>query len=73
MQFKEKLQILRKRHGLSQKQLAEQIGFSRSFIRELEYGDRKPNVSHIIKISDLFGVRADVLIRDELDLDDNDM
>ncbi len=69
MQFHEKLRTLRKRHGLSQQKLGEHIGLSQSFIKDLESGRKRPNTRHLIKMSDLFGVSIDVLVRDELELD----
>ncbi len=70
MQFHEKLRTLRKRRGLSQQKLGEHIGLSQSFIKNLENGSKRPNTRHLIKMSDLFGVSIDVLVRDELELDD---
>jgi transcriptional regulator with XRE-family HTH domain len=70
--FGEKLRTLRKRHGLTQQQLGEQFGLSKGFIKNLEYGYRKLSIPYLLKMSDFFGVPADVLIRDELDLDVDD-
>ncbi len=69
--FSEKLRILRKRHGLTQRQLGEQADISKSFIKDLECGYRNPNASHLLKISRFFGVSLDVLMKDELDLDED--
>jgi transcriptional regulator with XRE-family HTH domain len=72
--FGEKLRILRKRHGVTQRQLAKQFGFAGPpFISDLESGREKPNANLILKVAIFFGVTTDVLMRDELDLDDNDM
>ncbi len=67
--FQEKLRTLRKRRGMTQKQLAEQLGFSKSFVRDLECGYNHPNIKHALKIADFFGVTVDQLVRDELELD----
>jgi len=41
-----------------------------SFIALLEHGKRNPTVEIVLKVSNLFHVSADQLIRDELTLDD---
>jgi transcriptional regulator with XRE-family HTH domain len=66
--FGEKLRTLRKKHGLSLQQLADQLNLSKSFTRDLEYGKRNPNARHLIKISEFFGVSIDALVKDTLDL-----
>lgn len=69
--FGEKLRALREKHGITLQQLAEELGFaSHSFVYKLETGQKKPNVDHIIKLSKLFQVSADVLIHDELDVEE---
>ena len=69
--FGEKLRILRKRAGLTQRELAGQLGeMNQSFIALLEHDKRNPTVEIVLKVSNLFHVTADRLIRDELTLDD---
>jgi transcriptional regulator with XRE-family HTH domain len=68
--FSEKLRRLREQHGLSQKQLADQLGFTRFHISHLESGRTKPNAEILVCIANIFGVSVDVLVRDELDLDE---
>jgi len=70
--FGEKLHALRKQQGLSQRQLADQLGLSESFTRDLEHSRKNPNARHLLKISRLFSVSIDVLLKDELDLNEND-
>jgi transcriptional regulator with XRE-family HTH domain len=70
--FGEKLYTLRKKHGLTQVQLAEQAGLSQTYIGELESGKKRPGTSITVKIADFFGVPIDVLVRDELDLDEGE-
>ncbi|HEU4322554.1 MAG TPA: helix-turn-helix transcriptional regulator [Roseiflexaceae bacterium] len=68
--FGEKLRKLRKHQGLSQADLALLLGYTdRSQIAFLELGQRNPTVEVVLKLSDLFGVTTDQLIRDELDVD----
>jgi transcriptional regulator with XRE-family HTH domain len=69
--FGEKLHALRKRHNVTQSQLANQLGFAGPpFISNLEKGREKPSAALILKIADFFGVTTDVLMRDELELGD---
>jgi transcriptional regulator with XRE-family HTH domain len=69
--FGEKLRFLRKRAKLTQRDLAEQLGdMDQSFIALLERGKRNPTVEIVLKVSNLFHVTTDQLIRDELMLDD---
>jgi transcriptional regulator with XRE-family HTH domain len=67
--FPEKLRTLRKRHTLTQQQLADQLGITSGvYISDLESGKRRPGVELLFKIADLFGVTADQLARDELEV-----
>lgn len=68
--FGEKLRALRNQHGMSQRDLQTRLGFSSSaYIHFLETGQRKPNIELVLKVSRLFGVSTDVLIKDELELE----
>lgn len=64
MQFKEKLQKLRKNAGMTQIDLAEKMLVSRQTISKWETGSAIPDIENIIHISDLFNVSLDYLIRD---------
>jgi transcriptional regulator with XRE-family HTH domain len=71
--FGEKLRLLRQQRSLSQKKLADALGFGdQAFIHRLETGQKRPNVEHVLKISEFFGITTDVLIKDELDVLLND-
>jgi transcriptional regulator with XRE-family HTH domain len=67
--FPEKLKVLRTQRGLSQRELARQLGIAESYICHFEQGRRKPRTELTIQIAAFFGVSVDVLIRDELELD----
>jgi transcriptional regulator with XRE-family HTH domain len=67
--FGEKLRALRKRRGLTQEQISQMLEVSRPYVAKLERGEKMPNAPMIIKIADIFGVTADQLMRDELELD----
>jgi transcriptional regulator with XRE-family HTH domain len=68
--FGEKLRILRNRQGLSLRQLSDMLGVGHSYIAKMERGEKIPNVAMVLKISEIFSVSTDVLIKDELELDD---
>jgi len=65
----EKVKVLRKRQGMTIKELALALGFpSHSYISEIENGKKRPSTEMIIQIADLFGVTVDQLVRDDLDV-----
>lgn len=68
--FGEKLSTLRKRHGLTLRQLGEMLGVYHTYVSQIEKGKKIPNAAMIIKIADIFGVSTDQLMRDELELDE---
>lgn len=68
--FGEKLHTLRNRQGLTLRQLGDMLDVSHTFVARMEKGDKTPNVAMVLKISRLFGVSSDVLIKDELELKD---
>lgn len=67
MEFHEKLQQLRKKHNLTQEQLAEQLYVSRTAVSKWESGRGYPNLESLKTISKLFAVSIDELLsNDEL-------
>jgi len=66
--FGEKLRFLRQRQGLSQRELGDMLDVSGSHIGKLEQGQKIPHATMILKIADIFGVCADKLMRDELEV-----
>ncbi len=67
--FGEKLRALRKQNSLTQKQISHKLNVSQAYIVQMEKGQNIPNIAMLLKISDLFGISCDKLIRDELELD----
>ena len=63
----DKIILLRKKCGWSQEELAEQLGISRQSVSKWESGMSIPDLDKIIKLSDLFEVSTDYLLKDELD------
>ena len=62
MEFKDNLRELRKKRGLSQVELAEKLGFSKSLIGLYETGDRKPSFEALEAIADFFNISTDYLM-----------
>lgn len=61
-EFKEMLVYLRKRSGLSQLELAERIGLSKSAISMYEQGARRPSYEMLEALADFFNVDINFLI-----------
>ncbi len=66
--FGEKLYQLRQQRGLTLQQVSELLAVSTTHIWNIENGRKIPNVAMVLKVSDIFGVTADQLIRDELEI-----
>ena len=60
----EKIQQLRKEHGMSQEQLAEKITVSRQAVSKWELGESLPDTDNVVQLSDIFDVSTDYLLRD---------
>lgn len=69
MILRDKILTLRKTSGLSQEQLAAQLGVSRQSVSKWETGTAVPELDKLRMLSDFFHVSADYLIRDEWDED----
>lgn len=65
MILSDKIILLRKEHELSQEQFAEQLSVSRQAVSKWESGASIPDLDKIIKISQLFGVSVDYLVKDD--------
>lgn len=66
MRFEEKIVELRKHKGLSQEELAEQLGVSRQAVSRWELGQTLPDIPNLLQLCELFGVSADYLVKDEV-------
>lgn len=65
MSLSEKLYTLRKKSGLSQEQLAEQLNVSRQAISKWESGASCPESDKLIAISNYFNVSLDYLMKED--------
>lgn len=63
-----KLAFLRKSKNLTLVELGNLLDVHNTYISQLEKGRRSPNAEMIIKISDLFKVTCDQLMRDEVEI-----
>ena len=80
MDFGARLKDLRKQNGMTQQQLADRIGVTKSVISFYELKERTPSPDVLIKLSYIFHVSADYLLGiernktiDVSDLDDDDI
>lgn len=63
----DKIINLRKKNGWSQEELAEKLGVTRQSVSKYEGAQSIPDLDKILKLSELFGVTTDYLIKDELE------
>ncbi|MCL2177345.1 MAG: helix-turn-helix domain-containing protein [Firmicutes bacterium] len=60
--FAERLRLLRVKAGLSEAQLAKELGFSASDIKNYEACKSVPKIRRVIIIADFFNVTTDYLV-----------
>lgn len=65
MEFHEKLRTVRKEHGMSQEDLAEQLGVSRQAVSKWESEQGFPETEKLLQISTLFSVSLDYLLKED--------
>lgn len=65
MILSEKIILLRKKLGWSQEELAEKLGVSRQSVSKWELGAAIPDLDKILRLSQLFGVSTDYLLKDD--------
>lgn len=63
----DKIITLRKQLGWSQEELAEKLGISRQSVSKWESGMSIPDLERIVKMSNIFGVSTDYLLKDEVE------
>lgn len=63
----DKIIFLRKKSGWSQEELAEQLDVSRQSVSKWESGASVPDLDKIVRLSEIFGVSTDYLIKDEIE------
>ena len=60
-----KLREIRKKCGLTMKELGAEIGVAESTISQYETGKREPDYETLLKLAEYFGTSVDVLLRGE--------
>lgn len=71
MIFADKLIQLRKKNGWSQEELAEQMNVTRQSVSKWEGAQSIPDFDKLIRLSELFGVSTDYLLKDEIEETEN--
>ena len=70
MKLAEKIMTLRKQRGWSQEELAQQLSVSRQSVSKWESGASVPDLDKILKMSEIFGVSTDTLLKEEMELNE---
>jgi transcriptional regulator with XRE-family HTH domain len=63
MNMADRIQNLRKTKGISQEELADQVGVSRQAVSKWESEQSMPDLDRIIAMSELFGVTTDYILK----------
>lgn len=67
--FGEKLRVLRQRHGMTMRDLADRLHLgTHGYIGDLESGRRQPSLEFALQIAELFSVTVDQLARDDVEI-----
>lgn len=64
MCFNEKIQSLQKNNRITQEELAEKLDVTRQTISKWECGESTPDFRNLVKISEIFNVSIDFLLKD---------
>lgn len=67
MIFADKLILLRKKAGWSQEELADQMNVTRRSVSKWEGAQSVPDLEKMLRLSELFGVSTDYLLKDEIE------
>ena len=65
MKFNERLIKLRKEMGLSQEELGNKLNVARQTVSKWELGETTPEMDKLIKMSEIFNITLDELIKDK--------
>ena len=66
-----KLVKLRKSHGFSQEDLADQLGVSRQAVSKWERAESSPDTENLITLSQLYGISIDEILDAEIEIATN--
>lgn len=62
MGFSDRLALLRREKGYSQRQAAAELGISQALLSHYEKGLREPRLEFVVKCCDYYGVTADFIL-----------
>jgi len=65
MDFAKKVALLRERRGLTQREVGDYVGVSRSNVTRWERGEHRPQLATIEKIAELFSVPVTYFLDDD--------
>jgi transcriptional regulator with XRE-family HTH domain len=68
MKLGEKLILLREKKGLSQDELADMLSVSKKTLAKWEKGQLMPDIEKIVKLTEIFGINSDILIKDDVEI-----
>ncbi len=68
MKLQDKLVLLRKEKGMSQQELSQALKVSRQAVSRWEVGEVKPSTDKLRRLSELYGVSADDLLKEDVEL-----
>jgi transcriptional regulator with XRE-family HTH domain len=66
LKFSEKLKTYRTEHGLTQEDVAASLHVSRQTVSKWENGVNEPDIDTILKLSDIYSVTLDALLREDI-------
>lgn len=72
MKLNEKIFENRKKLGLSQEDLANKLDVSRQTVSKWEVGNATPELEKIIKLSEIFDISVDELVKDEVNVNETE-
>ena len=69
IEIADRLIQLRKKHGLSQEELADKLGLSRQAVSKWERAEASPDTDNLICLAKLYGVSLDELLSTDEDIE----
>ncbi|MBP5694274.1 MAG: helix-turn-helix transcriptional regulator, partial [Bacilli bacterium] len=69
IEIADRLIQLRKKHGLSQEELADKLGLSRQAVSKWERAEASPDTDNLICLAKLYGVSLDELLSTDDDVE----
>jgi transcriptional regulator with XRE-family HTH domain len=62
--------MLRKRHGFTLQELADQLATTNGYLSMVETGQREPRAAFVFRLARFFNVSTDALLDDDVNLED---